>query len=1015
MFGSMGSLGSGGGAGLTISTTSIAAGTTGSIATLSSGLPGALTFSRLSGTNLTVSGSTGAVNLSIALAAGASVVLRARVQNTSGDAIEREFTFTAAAVAAAPSYGAGQAPTISGTAQVGQSLTATPGTPPGWPTPTLAGQWQRNGAAIAGATGLVYVQVTADIGASMTYGEVATNASGSASATSNALGPVAAANATPAWFVSAEIEGPSGPLDGNGNGWVLALRHTAPVLNTTQRSFGSETGDHPLFPFTSDATPKITVTQTGLAGFDRSGGQAVAATVDGPSAVATKPLRTVYGAVAPGSTETVSYLDQTDHGDGTVTIRIALSQRILAGATVSATFAAGWRSGFSGGTIAVTNNSGRAAIPPIVRYATPNLRLVRGSAAAPNHIASPESIVASHYAKHYGPVLHQAVAAVRYAVTDGTTVRFFWFTAPTASGQYGDSALVWGGNMDLSSGSPATPEFNPGVLTIHRSVFPWVGAARHTSGTDPASMTAAALHATDINQSFAATSDRPSHLCYDPRGTRYTQAVVVVAPSGGSTDTTTAGITVGTGADRATALAAARAGTKAASLTAAIQRISVANRQLAAANGFPLNSNCIDWAEIVFEAGTHAGPGSTTVGTNAKTPEGRVLLTGDAGAILQPGASAPNLRASRFWASGLVLEHTGTATYASSTGSTWHLDNCVFRAAAGQEATTSGLVTAPAGGLIAAWLSATQTTWWRHGLGMAGSNHRFSLIRGCTTAREAQALVLVHVQQVIDPTITYPGGSGSGPDSFGGWPADVADQMAWGCIALRNNGRFYNPGRSSGANTGANPDTYTRMALINCVGVRANNATEYKLIQGGESQNNQTQDSLMEGCTFVGQRMNWHNDPPVATDNLRHTGNAFRGNYFDRLSSKADTFPTASANRTGSWEFHYGVGFRDNVLGERGGLGSDQFTLQSYGPNTIRNQPAPGPGTIANALFQDDQSNWSPNATTPGIGGVGTASGDYRVKVGSPLLTRAIGAMSPATLIGGGARGTIAGAMGQVP
>jgi len=53
-------------------------------------------------------------------------------------------------------------PTISGTAQVGQTLTATTGTWTHNPT-SFTYQWKRAGTAIGGATGLTYVPVTGDV------------------------------------------------------------------------------------------------------------------------------------------------------------------------------------------------------------------------------------------------------------------------------------------------------------------------------------------------------------------------------------------------------------------------------------------------------------------------------------------------------------------------------------------------------------------------------------------------------------------------------------------------------------------------------------------------------------------------------------------------------------------------------------------------------------------------------------------------------------------------------------
>lgn len=85
------------------------------------------------------------------------------------------------------------APTITGTAQVGQVLTRTTGTWTGSPTPTYTQQWYANGAAISGATGTTYTPVVGDVGKTITVRVTATNANGSAQKTSAATAAVIAA------------------------------------------------------------------------------------------------------------------------------------------------------------------------------------------------------------------------------------------------------------------------------------------------------------------------------------------------------------------------------------------------------------------------------------------------------------------------------------------------------------------------------------------------------------------------------------------------------------------------------------------------------------------------------------------------------------------------------------------------------------------------------------------------------------------------------------------------------
>ncbi|MGB6176255.1 MAG: hypothetical protein WBF43_07940, partial [Methylocella sp.] len=72
-------------------------------------------------------------------------------------------------------------PTISGTAQVGQTLTATNGTWTHNPT-SFTYKWNRAGTLIGGATASTYVPVSADVGDMLTVSIVATNSGGSSSA-----------------------------------------------------------------------------------------------------------------------------------------------------------------------------------------------------------------------------------------------------------------------------------------------------------------------------------------------------------------------------------------------------------------------------------------------------------------------------------------------------------------------------------------------------------------------------------------------------------------------------------------------------------------------------------------------------------------------------------------------------------------------------------------------------------------------------------------------------------------
>lgn len=84
------------------------------------------------------------------------------------------------------------APAVTGTGTVGQVLTTDNGTWSNSPT-SYAYAWRRGGVDIAGATASTYTLAQADVGASVTCRVLATNAGGTAGATSNALIVAAAA------------------------------------------------------------------------------------------------------------------------------------------------------------------------------------------------------------------------------------------------------------------------------------------------------------------------------------------------------------------------------------------------------------------------------------------------------------------------------------------------------------------------------------------------------------------------------------------------------------------------------------------------------------------------------------------------------------------------------------------------------------------------------------------------------------------------------------------------------
>jgi len=85
------------------------------------------------------------------------------------------------------------APAITGTAEVGETLTVTNGTWTGVPTPTYTRQWYADGVAIEGATGATYELTEDEEGKVITVVVTATSDAGVVTKTSNATAAVAGA------------------------------------------------------------------------------------------------------------------------------------------------------------------------------------------------------------------------------------------------------------------------------------------------------------------------------------------------------------------------------------------------------------------------------------------------------------------------------------------------------------------------------------------------------------------------------------------------------------------------------------------------------------------------------------------------------------------------------------------------------------------------------------------------------------------------------------------------------
>ena len=138
-------------AALSIDRTQLPAGETGALAQLRSSLAAPQTFSRISGTGITVNAA-GVVTVSSAFTEGESRDLVVRVQNTAGDAAERRFSLQGFAVPVAPTIT--DPGTISGTRGPGQTISGTPATGTAPPIYSWQAQIEGDWAEISGADGV---------------------------------------------------------------------------------------------------------------------------------------------------------------------------------------------------------------------------------------------------------------------------------------------------------------------------------------------------------------------------------------------------------------------------------------------------------------------------------------------------------------------------------------------------------------------------------------------------------------------------------------------------------------------------------------------------------------------------------------------------------------------------------------------------------------------------------------------------------------------------------------------
>jgi len=131
-----------------------------------------------------ISGATANTRVIATADSGAALVCRVTATNATGSTSANSNSTTAQTFTVPVIAGV---PTISGTAEVGQVLTASASSVTGNPTPTRTWQWVRGGVDISGATSITYTLVTADGGTNVSVRQIETNALGSDDATSTTV------------------------------------------------------------------------------------------------------------------------------------------------------------------------------------------------------------------------------------------------------------------------------------------------------------------------------------------------------------------------------------------------------------------------------------------------------------------------------------------------------------------------------------------------------------------------------------------------------------------------------------------------------------------------------------------------------------------------------------------------------------------------------------------------------------------------------------------------------------
>ena len=269
-----------------------------------------------------IAGSVNSTRTLVAADIAAAITCTVVAANLGGPSLPVTTLSTAAVIAASvPVPGNTVAPAVTGTGTVGQVLTTSNGTWSNSPT-SFSYAWRRDGVDIAGATSVTYTLVTADTGHSVTCRVFATNAGGTAGATSNILAVAASAFVDPDLNAASAFKSQVKSYDTGSGDRAAQLFAAFPALKAylnvgvkTDVSALTAGGSHPNWNASGKRLDVVTATPT-ITGYDFQGSVLV-----GPSVAANVTISNCrIRANSDGSSTT--YKVQKDNSDANYLVTV---------------------------------------------------------------------------------------------------------------------------------------------------------------------------------------------------------------------------------------------------------------------------------------------------------------------------------------------------------------------------------------------------------------------------------------------------------------------------------------------------------------------------------------------------------------------------------------------------------------------------------------------------------------------------------------------------------------------